>query len=97
MAVVPFVPTGELRLLQRDTFAFEDRLAYDGGSDGARLLRRVAREAPDWLRPGGALLLELGGGQAALLAAELAAAGFSEVATVHDEEGDPRGVEATVG
>ena len=97
VAVVPFVPTGELRLLQRDTFAFEDRLAYDGGSDGARLLRRVAREAPDWLRPGGALLLELGGGQAALLAAELAAAGFTEVATVHDEEGDPRGVEATVG
>jgi release factor glutamine methyltransferase len=94
--VVPFVPTAELGLLQRDTFAFEGRLAYDGGPDGARLLRRAVREAPAWLRPGGALLLELGGDQADRLSDALAAAGFASVLAVHDDEGDSRGVEATL-
>ena len=40
-AVVPYVPTSDLPLLQRDTFAFETTLAYDGGEDGLDLARRV--------------------------------------------------------
>ena len=39
--VVPYVPTPSLSLLQRDTFAFESALSYDGGEDGADVLRRV--------------------------------------------------------
>src|SRR3954471_18810111 len=69
VGVVPYVPAGELPLLQRDTFAFESPLAYDGGPGGTRLLRRVVREAPRFLRRrGGAVLLELGGDQPDLLA-----------------------------
>ena len=94
--VVPYVPTGELGLLQRDTFTFETALAYDGGADGCAVLRRAVREAPRWLRPGGALLLELGGDQASLLAGDLAAAGFGDVRVLRDEDGDVRGVEATL-
>ena len=40
-AVVPYVPTSDLPLLQRDTFAFETTLAYDGGEDGLDLARRA--------------------------------------------------------
>ncbi|HEX6387794.1 MAG TPA: methyltransferase, partial [Solirubrobacteraceae bacterium] len=61
VGVVPYVPTAELGLLQRDTFTFETTLGYEGGADGTDVLRRVITEAP--LRPGGALLLELGGDQ----------------------------------
>ena len=64
VSVVPYVPTPELPLLQRDTFTFERALSYDGGTDGTDILRRVMRESPRFLRPGGALLLELGGDQA---------------------------------
>ena len=94
--VVPYVPTPELGLLQRDTFTFETTLSYDGGSDGTAILRRVLAAAPGALRPGGALLLELGGGQADLLRAELEALGFAGVEVHADEDGDVRGVEATL-
>lgn len=97
VAVVPYVPTAELPMLQRDTFAFETALAYDGGDDGTLLLRRVITAAPSWLRPGGALLLELGGTQDGAVAADLARSGFAEVRTLRDEDGDLRGIEATLG
>jgi release factor glutamine methyltransferase len=95
VAVVPHVPERELQYLQRDTLTFETPLAYLGGADGTDLLRRVVAGAPRWLRPGGALLLELGGGQADLLRDDLAAYGYTAVRILHDEEGDVRGVEAT--
>jgi release factor glutamine methyltransferase len=85
-AVAPYVPTPELPLLQRDTFAFETPLAYDGGPDGLDLLRRVIADAPDWLEPGGTLILELGGGQAERL-------DVNEAQLIRDDEGDVRGVE----
>lgn len=88
--VVPYVPTGELRLLQRDTLTFETTLAYDGGADGLEIVRGAVAGARRWLRPGGTLLLELGGDQAA----ELALPGFEDIVVIRDEEGDVRGVEA---
>jgi release factor glutamine methyltransferase len=96
VAVVPYVPTPALGLLPRDTLAFESTRPYDGGPDGMAILRRVVAEAPAWLRPGGALLLELGGDEADTLAGDLARHGYRDVTVLHDEESDPRGVEATL-
>ena len=90
--VVPYVPTADLPLLQRDTFTFEPELFYDGGFDGLALLSRVLREAPAWLHPGGTVLLELGGRQAEALSYE----GFANVSVLRDEDGDIRGIEATL-
>jgi release factor glutamine methyltransferase len=92
--VVPYVPEPELQYLQRDTFTFETPLAYLGGADGTDLLRRVVAGAPRWLRPGGALLLELGGTQAELLRDDLARHRYTAVRVRHDEGGDVRGIEA---
>jgi release factor glutamine methyltransferase len=96
VGVVPYVPTPALPLLQRDTLAFESPRSYDGGPDGARLLRGAVAGAADFLRDGGALLLELGGGQADLLTGDLAGHGFVGVSVLVDEDGDVRGVEATL-
>jgi release factor glutamine methyltransferase len=96
VGVVPYVPTGELSLLQRDTFTFETPLAYDGGPDGCALLRRALSGAARHLRDGGALLLELGGDEATLIADDLEYSGYSDVAVLSDEDGDVRGVEATL-
>jgi release factor glutamine methyltransferase len=76
---------------------FESPLAYDGGEDGTHVLRRVVRESTSFLRPGGVLLLELGGDQTELLAPDLDHAGFGAVIALTDEDGDVRGVEATRG
>lgn len=84
VGVVPYVPTPNLPLLQRDTFTFESPLAYDGGEDGLDVVRRVIDEAPAFLRDGGVLLLELGGEQAAA---------FPDADVIADDEGDVRGIE----
>jgi release factor glutamine methyltransferase len=94
--VVPYVPTDELRLLHRDVRTFESPLPYDGGPDGADVLRRAIAGAAARLRPGGALVLELGGEQAALVEPELRAHGLAGMVVIRDEDGDPRGIEATV-
>jgi release factor glutamine methyltransferase len=96
VGVVPYVPTPALPLLPRDTFAFESQLSYDGGPDGIETLRRVLTDSPRFLRPGGALLLELGGEQAEALGADLARLGYVDVTVVLDEDRDVRGIEATL-
>jgi release factor glutamine methyltransferase len=97
VGVVPYVPTLELGLLQRDTFTFETALSYDGGDDGTTHLCRAIAGAPRFLRPGAALLLELGAGQPERLQGDLTRHGFTDVAVLVAEEGDIRGVEATLG
>jgi release factor glutamine methyltransferase len=94
VGVVPYVPTSALPTLQRDTFAFESTLSYDGGRDGTDILRRVVRESPRFLRRGGALLLELGGRQGDELRDDLARLGYVDVSVLHDDEGDVRGIES---
>jgi release factor glutamine methyltransferase len=97
VGVVPYVPTPDLPLLQRDTLTFESALSYDGGEDGTALLRRVVAGSPRFLRRGGALLLELGGHQADALRDDLARLRYVDVDVLRDEEGDVRGIEATLG
>jgi release factor glutamine methyltransferase len=95
VGVVPYVPTPDLPLLQRDTLAFESPLSYDGGHDGTELLRRVIADSARFLRRGGALLLELGGEQAGALGDDLARLRYVDVTVLVDEDGDVRGIEAT--
>ena len=95
VGVVPYVPTPELPLLQRDTFTFETPLAYDGGADGTDVLRRVLDEGRRFLRRGGAVLLEVGGEQAGALDDDLARLGYRDVSVLVDDDGDVRGIEAT--
>jgi release factor glutamine methyltransferase len=96
-AVVPYVPTDSLRLLPRDVQTFEPRLALDGGPDGTDLLGEVARRSAGWLRPGGRVLLELGGDQADPIGRLLHDVGFHGVDVMADEDGDPRAICAQLG
>jgi release factor glutamine methyltransferase len=93
-AVVPYVPTEELHLLPRDVLSHEPRRALDGGPGGTAFLRRAAGAAGRWLRPGGWVLLELGGDQAAEMTTVLGEAGLGEVRVQRDEEGQDRVIEA---
>ncbi len=60
----PYIPTAEIATLAPEVRDHDPRVALDGGSDGLRFYRYLAKEAPAWVRPGGGILLELGDGQA---------------------------------
>jgi release factor glutamine methyltransferase len=85
VANVPYVPTEEIGFLPPEARAHEPLVALDGGPDGLDVLRRVAAGAPDWLAPGGHLLIEASERQAPLAAAAFAASGLTvQVATSAD-------------
>lgn len=96
-AVVPYVPTEELHLLPRDVLAHEPRGALDGGSGGTRLLVRAAGAADRWLRPGGRVLLELGGDQASDMTPILTDLGFTDIRVHADADGQDRAIEGRRG
>jgi len=94
VAVVPYVPSEALIYLPSDVQRFEPRRALDGGPGGTVLLEQAVWAGHRLLRPGGSLLLELGGDQDDLLTTVLRQAGFDRVRRLADEEGDLRAVEA---
>ena len=58
----------------------DPRVALDGGPDGLAGYRRMAADAPRVLAPGGHLVVELGAGQGAAVAALFARAGLVSAA-----------------
>jgi release factor glutamine methyltransferase len=74
VANLPYVTTAELETLAPEVRDHEPRLALDGGADGLGLIRRLLDEAPRYLRPNGAVCIEIGAAQgtAAISAARAA-------------------------
>ncbi len=60
VANLPYVSAAELAELPPDIAAYEPLVALDGGPDGLHHIRRLLTMAPAYLRPGGAVLLEIG-------------------------------------
>jgi release factor glutamine methyltransferase len=73
----PYVPTDAIASMPPEARLHEPRVALDGGTDGLDVHRRVAATAPQWLAPGGRLLIETSRQQASGTAALLAGAGFA--------------------
>ena len=93
VGVVPYVPRRALPLLQRDTFRFETKLAYDGGEEGLDILIRALHEGREWLKPDGRVVLEVGGAQAGDLDPFVRALQYRDLSEVVDDENDLRGIE----
>ncbi len=83
----PYVPTDQIAMMPPEARDHEHRIALDGGSDGLDLHRRVAADAPTWLRPGGHVLIETSVRQAASTERLLADAGLTAGAE-HSEDVD---------
>lgn len=66
----PYIPSGVIPGLAPEVLS-EPHVALDGGADGLLVARKLVRSAPGRLKPGGALIMELGEAQARTLLAEL--------------------------
>ena len=90
----PYITEEEMRNLDPEVVLYEPHLALFGGRDGLDLYRRIIREAPAHLAPGGWLLMEIGCDQAEAVEELCKAAGFFEITAVKDLAGRDRVVAA---
>lgn len=79
----PYIPSGVIPGLAPEVLS-EPKVALDGGGDGLDIARMLARLSPARLKKGGALLLELGGGQPLKLLAEMPDKIWTEKKTFRD-------------
>ncbi len=89
----PYIPAADCLELQEEVRR-EPLMALDGGADGYDFYRRIAVDAPRFLKEGGVLLLEVGYDQAQGVMALCRAAGFQEVMAHEDYQHIDRMVEA---
>ena len=87
----PYIPSADCLTLQEEVRR-EPMMALDGGTDGLNFYRRIASDAPKFLRPGGVLLLEVGFDQAEAVMTLLA--DFADVQAHEDYQHIPRMIEA---
>jgi release factor glutamine methyltransferase len=91
VANAPYVPHDEMELMPAEARLHEPPVALDGGADGLDVQRRIAAGAPDWLAPGGHVVLETSQRQAAKTAKLLRDNGFT-TETEYDDEVDATAV-----
>lgn len=86
----PYVPSAEIDRLEPEIAKYEPRQALDGGPDGLDYYRRLGPDAPEYLKAGGVLAVEVGAGQSPAVAKLFQANGFQDVRSVRDYSGIER-------
>lgn len=73
----PYIASDEIATLAPEVRDYDPRVALDGGPDGLDCYRAIAATIPALLKPAGALVVELGAGQAATVGALFSQAGLA--------------------
>lgn len=95
VANLPYVPRAEWEGLPREIKAFEPPGALLGGEDGLDLIRPLIRQAQQYVKGGGWVLLEVGDQQAPQVAALVEETGaYDRIETIKDFSGMERVVRA---
>ena len=95
VANLPYVPRAEWERLPREIKAFEPPEALLGGEDGLELIRPLVRQAQQYVKGGGWVLLEVGDQQAPQVTALVEETGaYERIETIKDFSGMERVVRA---
>jgi len=86
----PYVPTAEIETLDASVRDYEPYKALDGGEDGLDIIRQVISLWKSVLKDSGAIMLEIGEGQAPAVEALLTEAGFTGIGALLDAGGTER-------
>ncbi|MCG9892566.1 MAG: peptide chain release factor N(5)-glutamine methyltransferase [Thermosynechococcaceae cyanobacterium MS004] len=81
----PYIPSAEVPELQTEVALHEPHLALDGGEDGLASIRLIVSQAPQYLRAGGLLLLEMMDGQAAAVQELILSSGTYSTVQIHSD------------
>jgi len=90
----PYIALSEMEALAPEVRRHEPELALTDGGDGLGAYRHIAAGAPDYLLPGGRLLVEIGPTQAQAVSRLFQAAGLSGLRVIPDLDGRDRVVAA---
>lgn len=91
----PYIKTEEIEKLETNVKDHEPRIALDGGNDGLDFYRRIIKDAPKYLKPGGRLIFEIGFDQAEKIRELINLSGnFSFEAVYEDYGRNTRGIYA---
>ena len=80
----PYIPTLDIGRLDVSVRDYEPRIALDGGEDGLKFYRAVAKKWKAALKPGGKLIFEVGFDQAPAVEYIMAEQGFTDIQTTMD-------------
>ena len=89
----PYIADGDPEVAE-SVLEYEPHTALFAGDDGLDDVRTIARDARDWLRSGGWLVMEIGYQQGDAVKALFEGFGFVDVAIANDLTGRPRIAEA---
>ena len=81
----PYIPSDDIHDLAPEIRDHEPCRALDGGPDGLRDIQHLIRQAPEWLKPGGWLMLEIGYDQAARAADCAHGTGAYDTVEIHKD------------
>lgn len=83
----PYIETTVIDTLMPEVCLHEPVSALDGGDDGLYFYRRIVAEAPEYMRKGAYLFLEIGCAQAQAVTALMQEAGFVQIEVLKDYAG----------
>ena len=86
----PYVATGETPVLPSEVVEHEPHTALFAGADGTEVVRRLVEDSPEWLAPGGWIVLEIGESQGDATRELLEQRGFGEISIERDLTGRER-------
>lgn len=92
----PYIPTLEVGRLDVSVRDYEPRMALDGGEDGLKFYRSIAKKWKCALKPGGKLIFEVGYDQAQAVRDIMARNGYQDLQTTMDPGMHWRVVEGSV-
>lgn len=83
----PYIETEEIGVLMPEVREHEPLLALDGGEDGLSFYRKIIKKAPEYMRKGAHLFLEIGCRQGEAVRTLMQEAGFSQIQILKDYAG----------
>jgi release factor glutamine methyltransferase len=92
----PYIPLENYAALQSEVRDYEPQIALTDGGNGISIIRKIIKESPGFLKPGGFLLLEIGCDQAQKVSAMFDMKKWRELVLLPDLQGIPRTVKAQI-
>ena len=92
----PYIPTQDIQNLDVEVKDYDPVMSLDGGDDGLDFYKIIARKAPEYLKEGGRLYLEIGFDQGESVKA-LLSRNFVDIEVIKDYDDNDRIVVARKG